>query len=69
MFSAKNRAIPTRPFPSPARNEAIAAVAAASNAFYAALSVLDDGTCMETVWANAPYVTYVGPDSTSVTTG
>ncbi|WOH48283.1 hypothetical protein [Bradyrhizobium sp. sBnM-33] len=44
-------------------------VEAASNAFYAALPVLDDGTCMETVWANTRYVTYVGPSSTSIIVG
>jgi hypothetical protein len=44
-------------------------VKAASKAFYATLSVLDDGTAMGTVWANAPYVTYVGPRSQSIIVG
>jgi ketosteroid isomerase-like protein len=44
-------------------------VLAASRAFYAALAVLDDGTAMERVWANEPYVTYVGPHSPSVIVG
>jgi ketosteroid isomerase-like protein len=48
---------------------AIDGVKAASNAFYAALPVLDDGTCMQTVWANTPYVTYVGPSSLAVIVG
>jgi ketosteroid isomerase-like protein len=48
---------------------AIEGVKAASNAFYAALPVLDDGTLMQTVWANEPYVTYVGPSSLSVIVG
>ena len=44
-------------------------VEAASLSFYTALSVLDDGTRMEAVWANTPYVTYVGPSSTSIIVG
>ena len=44
-------------------------VEAASQSFYTALSVLDDGTRMEAVWANMPYVTYVGPSSTSIIVG
>jgi ketosteroid isomerase-like protein len=44
-------------------------VEAASQAFYTALSVLDDGTCMAAVWANTPYVTYVGPSSVSIVVG
>ena len=47
----------------------IEGVKAASNAFYTALPVLDDGTIMESVWANKPYVTYVGPRSTSIIVG
>lgn len=47
----------------------IEAVSAASSAFYAALPVLDDGALMQTVWANEPYVTYVGPHSTSIIVG
>jgi ketosteroid isomerase-like protein len=41
------------------------AVKAASDAFYAAVVVVDDGTAMEKVWAHTPYVTYVGPRSTA----
>jgi ketosteroid isomerase-like protein len=47
----------------------IEGVKAASKAFYATLSVLDDGTAMEKVWARAPYVTYVGPRSQSIIVG
>jgi ketosteroid isomerase-like protein len=44
-------------------------VKAASKAFYAALTVLDDGSAMEKVWAHAPYVTLVGPRSKSIVVG
>jgi ketosteroid isomerase-like protein len=44
-------------------------VKAASKAFYAALSVLDDGSTMEKVWAHTPYVTLVGPRSKSILVG
>jgi ketosteroid isomerase-like protein len=44
-------------------------VKAASKAFYAALAVLDNGTAMEKVWAQTPYVTYVGPRNKSVLVG
>ena len=44
-------------------------VEAVSQSFYTALSALDDGTRMEAVWANTPYVTYVGPSSTSIIVG
>ena len=47
----------------------IEGVEAASLSFYTALSVLDDGTRMEAVWANTPYVTYVGPSSASIIVG
>jgi ketosteroid isomerase-like protein len=47
----------------------IEGVIAASRAFYLALAVLDDGTRMQAVWANAPYVTYVGPHSASIIVG
>jgi ketosteroid isomerase-like protein len=47
----------------------IEAVKGASKAFYDALPVLDDGTVMAKVWANRPYVTYVGPRSTSIIVG
>jgi ketosteroid isomerase-like protein len=45
------------------------AVKAASDAFYAAVVVVDDGTAMEKVWAHTPYVTYVGPRSTTIIVG
>jgi hypothetical protein len=44
-------------------------VKAASNAFYSALSVFDDGSAMGKVWARTPYVTYVGPLSKSIIVG
>ena len=44
-------------------------VKAASKAFYEAVVVVDDGTTMEKVWAQTPYVTYVGPRSTAVIVG
>lgn len=47
----------------------IEGVRAASQSFYAALPALDDGTRMEAVWANTPYVTYVGPSNTSIIVG
>jgi ketosteroid isomerase-like protein len=47
----------------------VAGVAAASKAFYEALVVIDDGSAMASVWAQTPYVTYVGPRSTSVIVG
>ena len=47
----------------------IEGVRAASKAFYTALDVLDDGTAMEKIWARAPYVTYVGPQSKSIIIG
>jgi ketosteroid isomerase-like protein len=44
-------------------------VKAASNAFYAALAVIDNGAAMEKVWAQTPYVTYVGPRSKAIVVG
>ena len=44
-------------------------VKAASKAFYEAVVVVDDGTAMEKVWAQTPYVTYVGPRSTAIILG
>jgi ketosteroid isomerase-like protein len=44
-------------------------VKAASNAFYTALDVLDDGTAMAGVWAQTAYVTYVGPQSKLIIVG
>ena len=42
---------------------------AASQSFYAALAVLDNGEAMDKVWAHTPYVTYVGPRHKSVLVG
>lgn len=47
----------------------IQGVKAASKAFYDAIAIVDDGKAMERVWANTPYVTYVGPRSTSIIVG
>jgi ketosteroid isomerase-like protein len=47
----------------------IEGVKAASKAFYEAVVVVDDGKAMEKVWAHTPYVTYVGPKSTSIIVG
>jgi ketosteroid isomerase-like protein len=44
-------------------------VKAASKTFYEAVVVVDDGTAMEKVWAQTPYVTYVGPRSTAIIVG
>lgn len=44
-------------------------VKAASKAFYEAVVVVDDGTAMEKIWAHKPYVTYLGPKSTSIIVG
>jgi ketosteroid isomerase-like protein len=44
-------------------------VRTASAAFYSALAVIDDGEAMAKVWAHTPYVTLVGPRSTSVLVG
>ncbi len=45
------------------------AVRKASKAFYSALPILDDGSAMQKVWANTPYVTYVGPQGRSIIVG
>lgn len=47
----------------------IEGVKAASKTFYAALAVIDNGTAMENVWADKPYVTFVGPRSESIIVG
>src|ERR1700682_515022 len=44
-------------------------VKAASKAFYEAVVVVDGGAAMEKVWAQTPYVTYVGPRSTAIIVG
>ncbi|MCA8879097.1 MAG: nuclear transport factor 2 family protein [Rhodobacteraceae bacterium] len=38
-------------------------VAAASRGFYEALTTLDDGSAMAEIWAQTPYVTFIGPRS------
>jgi ketosteroid isomerase-like protein len=53
----------------PARADDAANAAAASDAFYAALPVLDDGTAMEKVFAQTPYVTFVSPMSKDIIVG
>ena len=47
----------------------VAGVKAASKAFYQAVVVVDDGAAMEKVWAQTPYVTYIGPRSTAIIVG
>ncbi len=42
---------------------------AASDAFYASLATLDDGTAMSKVFAQTPYVTFVGPRSKDIIVG
>lgn len=44
-------------------------VKAASKAFYSALSVFDDGEAMGKVFAQTPYITYVGPRSKTIIVG
>jgi ketosteroid isomerase-like protein len=59
------------PLPLARADEAVdmAGAKAASDAFYAALPVLDDGTAMSKVWAHTPYVTFVGPRSQKIVVG
>lgn len=54
---------------STARADDMADVTAASDAFYNSLSVLDDGTAMSTVFAQTPYITFVGPMSKDIIVG
>ena len=42
---------------------------AASEAFYTAIAVLDDGSAMEQVFAQTPYVTFIGPMSKDIIVG
>src|SRR3954454_3468107 len=44
-------------------------VKAASQAYYAALAVPDNGAAMEKVWAHTSYITYVGPRSKWIIVG
>ena len=54
---------------SAARADDAADAAAASDAFYAGLSVLDDGTAMSGVFAQTPYITFVGPMTKDIIVG
>lgn len=53
----------------PARADDVSDATAASDAFYAALPVLDDGSAMAEVFAQTPYVTFVGPMSKDIIVG
>ncbi len=52
-----------------AQTAAVDGVKAASAAFYQALMAKDRGVAMAKVWAQTPYVTYVGPSSKAITVG
>jgi ketosteroid isomerase-like protein len=52
-----------------ARADDMADAKSASDAFYAALATLDDGTAMSKVFAQTPYVTFVGPRTKDVIVG
>jgi ketosteroid isomerase-like protein len=47
----------------------LAKVKAASDRFYSALAVLDDGAAMSAVWAKGPHVTFVGPRNKTIVAG
>jgi ketosteroid isomerase-like protein len=53
----------------PARADDVADATAASDAFYAALPILDDGSAMAEVFAQTPYITFVGPMSRDIIVG
>jgi ketosteroid isomerase-like protein len=53
----------------PAQADDVADATAASDAFYAALPVLDDGSAMADVFAQTPYVTFVGPMGKDIIVG
>jgi ketosteroid isomerase-like protein len=55
--------------PCPALADDVSDATAASEAFYAALPVLDDGSAMSQVFAQTPYVTFVGPMSKDIIVG
>jgi ketosteroid isomerase-like protein len=42
---------------------------AASAAFYGAIAILDDGTAMSKVFAQTPYITFVGPRTKDIIVG
>ena len=44
-------------------------VKSASKAFYTALAAVDGGAAMAKVWAQTPYITYVGPRDKTITVG
>ncbi len=53
----------------PVRADDMADAKAASDAFYASLSALDDGTAMSGVFAQTPYITFVGPMTKDIIAG
>jgi ketosteroid isomerase-like protein len=53
----------------PSKADEVSDATAASDAFYSALSVLDDGRAMAGVFAQAPYVTFVSPMSKDIIVG
>ncbi len=52
-----------------ARADDMADVKAASDAFYQSLATLDDGTAMSGVFAQTPYITFVGPMTKDIIVG
>jgi ketosteroid isomerase-like protein len=52
-----------------ARADDMSDAKAASAAFYNSLSTLDDGTAMSAVFAQTPYITFVGPRTKEVIVG
>jgi ketosteroid isomerase-like protein len=52
-----------------ARGDDMSDAAAASDAFYKNLAVLDDGAAMSTVFAQTPYITFVGPMTKDIIVG
>ena len=65
-FSISVALLPANAF---AQQADVDGVKAASQAYYAALGVADNGAAMEKVWAHTPYITYVGPRSKSIIVG
>ena len=53
----------------PAMADDMSEATAASDAFYAALPILDDGSAMSNVFAQTPYVTFVSPMSKNIIVG
>ncbi len=56
-------------FIAPVWADEVADASAASEAFYAALPELDDGSAMAKVFAQTPYITFVGPRNRDVIVG